>query len=95
MDPLLRGGMPQFEVVDFETAYNALLERPALSKFMTILHYAHLVLKMLGLRGVISIRGDVKRAFNCDRESCEAADRLMASVELQDFKQALVESPWT
>jgi hypothetical protein len=50
--------------------------------FMAIPHYAFLVLKMPGLRGVISIRGDIKRAFDCDRESCETADRLLASIEL-------------
>jgi hypothetical protein len=32
----------------------------ALSKFMAIIHYAYLVLKMPGPCGVISIRGDVK-----------------------------------
>jgi hypothetical protein len=83
----------QFKVADFETAYNAFLERPALSKFITIPHYAYLVLKMPGPRGVISIRGDVKRAFNCDKESCETADRLTASIELQELKQALAEFP--
>jgi hypothetical protein len=60
---------------------------------MVIPHYDYLVLKMLGSRGVISIRGDIKRAFDCDRESCETTDRIMASTELQDLKQALVESP--
>jgi hypothetical protein len=35
-----------------------------------------MVLKMPGPYGVISIRGDVKWAFDCDRESCEMADRL-------------------
>jgi hypothetical protein len=69
----------QFEVTDFEMTYNAFLGRPTLSKFMGIPHYIYLVLKMLGPRGIISIRGDVKRAFDCDRESCEMADRLMAS----------------
>jgi hypothetical protein len=83
----------QFEVTDFETTYNAFLGRSALSKFMAILHYAYLVLKMPGRCGVISIRGDVKRAFDCDRESCETADRLLASVELQELKQTLAESP--
>jgi hypothetical protein len=38
----------QFKVANFETAYNAFLGRPALTKFMAILHYAYLVLKMLG-----------------------------------------------
>jgi hypothetical protein len=35
----------QFEVADFETAYNAFLGRLALTKFMAIPHYAYLVLK--------------------------------------------------
>jgi hypothetical protein len=57
---------------------------------MAIPHYAYLFLKMPGSRGIIYIREDVKRAFDCDRESCETVDRLLASVEL---KQALAESP--
>jgi hypothetical protein len=47
----------QFEVTDFETAYNTFLGQPALSKFMVIPHYAYLVMKMPGLLGVISVRG--------------------------------------
>jgi hypothetical protein len=83
----------QFEVTDFETAYNTFLGWPSLSKFMMIPHYAYLVLKMSGSRGVISIREDVKRAYDYDRESCEIANRLMASAELQELKQVLAESP--
>jgi hypothetical protein len=83
----------QFEVTDFETAYNTFLGWPSLSKFMMIPHYAYLVLKMPGSRGVISIREDVKRAYDYDRESCEIANRLMASAELQELKQVLAESP--
>jgi hypothetical protein len=83
----------QFKVADFETMYNAFLGQPALSKFMAILHYAYLVLMMPGPHGIISIRGDVKRAFDCNRESCKTADRLLASIEFQDLKQAFVESP--
>jgi hypothetical protein len=64
-----------------------------LSKFMVIPHYAYLVLKILGLHGVISIRGDIKWAFDCDKESCETADRLTTSIELQKLKHALDESP--
>jgi hypothetical protein len=69
-------------MADFETAYNAFLRQPALTKFMAIPHYAYLVLKMPGLHGVISIRGDIKRAYDCDKESCEMANRLTASTEL-------------
>jgi hypothetical protein len=73
--------------------YNAFLGRPALSKFMVIPHYTYLVLNILGPRGIISMRGEVKRAFDYDRESCEMAYRIMASAELQELKQALAESP--
>jgi hypothetical protein len=60
---------------------------------MVIPHYAYLVLKMPGPHGFISIRGDIKCAYDCDKESCETADKLTASVELQEPKKALVESP--
>jgi hypothetical protein len=83
----------QFKVADFETAYNAFLGWPALTKFMAIPHYAYLVLNMPRLYGAISIKGDIKRAYDYDRESCEMADRLMAFVMLQELKKALVESP--
>jgi hypothetical protein len=73
--------------------YNAFLGWPALSKFLVLPHYAYLVLKMPGPHGVISNRGDVKRAFDYDRESSETTDRLMASAELQELKHAFVESP--
>ena len=35
-----------FYVADFNTAYHAILGRPALAKFMDVPHYAYLVLKM-------------------------------------------------
>jgi hypothetical protein len=80
-------------VADFETAYNAFLVQLALTKFMAILHCPYMVLKMSGLHGVISIRGDVKRAYDCDKESYEMADRLTASIELRELKDSLAESP--
>jgi hypothetical protein len=63
----------QCEVANFETAYNAFMGRQSLTKFMAIPNYAYLVLKVPGPCGVISIRGDVKRAYDCNKESCEAA----------------------
>jgi hypothetical protein len=59
--------------------YNAFLGQPTLTKFVAIPHYAYLVLKMPGLYGVISIRGNIKQAYDSDKESYEMADRLMAS----------------
>jgi hypothetical protein len=66
---------------------------PTLSKFKAIPHYTYLFLKMPGPCGVISIRGDVNRAIDCDRESCETTDRMMTFVEFQELKQTLAESP--
>jgi hypothetical protein len=60
---------------------------------MAIPHYTYMVLKMPRPRGVISIRGEVKQAFDCDRESCETTDMLIVFAELQYLKQALAESP--
>jgi hypothetical protein len=81
----------QFEVADFEIAYNVFLGRPTLTKFMMIPYYAYLVLKMPGSCRVISIRGDVKRAYDYDKESCETDDRRAASVELRELKEASVD----
>jgi hypothetical protein len=47
---------------------------------------------MPALRCVISIWGDVKHAYDCDKESCEMTDILIESVELQELKKALAES---
>jgi hypothetical protein len=69
------------------------LRRPALTKFMAIPHYAYMVLKMPGPREVISIKGDVKRTYDCIKESCEMANRLTTSAELRELKESLVEPP--
>nr|CAE03254.1 OSJNBa0011J08.9 [Oryza sativa Japonica Group] len=37
-----------FEVADFETAYHAILGRPALAKFMAVPHYTYMMMKMPG-----------------------------------------------
>jgi hypothetical protein len=57
-------------------------EWPTLTKFMAIPNCAYLVLKMPGTHGVISNRGHVKWAYDCDNESCEMANILTASAEL-------------
>jgi hypothetical protein len=59
---------------------------------MTIPHYAYLVLKMPWPHAIISVRGNDKRAFDYNWESCETADILLASIELQELKHALAES---
>jgi hypothetical protein len=83
----------QFKEADFKTVYNTFLGWPTITKFMAVSHYAYLVLKMPGQHGVISIRGDIKHAYNCDKESYEMANRLTTSVELQELKKAFAKSP--
>jgi hypothetical protein len=60
---------------------------------MAILHYTYLVQKMPIPCGVISIRGDIKRAYDCNMKSCEMAGNLTASTELQELKESLAEPP--
>ena len=50
-----------FEVVDFPSAYHALLRRPTYAIFMAIPCYVYLKLKMTGPRGLITISGDYKQ----------------------------------
>jgi hypothetical protein len=70
-----------FEVADFKMAYNAYMGRPALTKFMVVPHYAYLVLKLAITNGVVSIKEDVKRAYDYDLEGCEMVDILLEFVE--------------
>jgi hypothetical protein len=63
----------KFKVADFETSYHLIFGQPALTKFMVIPHYVYLVLKMPTPKGVLSLRGDLKRSFDCDKEAIELA----------------------
>jgi hypothetical protein len=69
----------QFEVADFETSYHAILGRPALAKFMAIPHYPYLLLKMPGPHGILSLRGDLKRAFDCDIQAIQIIAKAHAA----------------
>ena len=70
-----------FEVADFEMAYHAIFGRPALTRFMAVPHYTYLVLKLSGPNNIITLRGDVRRSYNCDHESCTLAEKLQAKAE--------------
>jgi hypothetical protein len=52
----------KFKVANFESSYHAKLVRPALTKFMVVPHYVYLLLKMPGLSGVLTLRGDLKKS---------------------------------
>jgi hypothetical protein len=61
----------KFEVVDFETSYHAIINRPTITKFMAVPHYTYLVLKMPSPAGVLTLQGDLKISFDCDTEAVE------------------------
>jgi hypothetical protein len=61
----------KFEVADFETSYHAIISKPAIAKFMAVLHYTYLVLKIPSPTGVLSMQGDLKISFDCDTEAVE------------------------
>ena len=55
----------EFEVVDLDSPYHALLGRPALAQFMATTHTSYLKMKMPGPNGVITIAGNYKRSMDC------------------------------
>ena len=54
-----------FEVVDFHSAYDAILGRPIYARFMAHPCYVYLKLKMPGPKGVITVSRNTQRAEEC------------------------------
>ena len=69
-----------FYVADFNTAYHAILGRPALAKFMAILHYAYLVLKMPSPIGVLALWANLSMAYACETESLSLTEATNLSI---------------
>jgi hypothetical protein len=63
----------KFKVANFESSYHAILGRPALAKFMAVPHYVYLLLKMPGRNRVLTLRGDLKKSYDCNQESIQYA----------------------
>jgi hypothetical protein len=61
----------KFEVANFKTSYHAILDRPAIAKFMAVAHYTYLVLKMPSPAGVLTLQGDLNISYDCDTEAVE------------------------
>ena len=60
-----------FKVADFESAYNCILGRPFLKKFMAVAHFAYLVLKVPGPHGPMAIHGDRKGTVAYDMKTLD------------------------
>ena len=76
-----------FEVVDFQSAYHAILGRQAYAHFMARPCYVYLKLKMPGPRGVITITGNRQKAEECFHKGSKIADVQMAAVEMQEYQK--------
>jgi hypothetical protein len=68
--------MLTFEVVGFRGAYHAILGRPCYAKFMAVLNYTYLKMKMPGHKGVIIVGSSIEHAFDCDVECVEHTKAL-------------------
>ena len=55
-----------FHIAPFQSGYQALLGREAFTRFNAIPHYASLTLKMPGPRGIILVKGNIKRSLRAE-----------------------------
>jgi hypothetical protein len=81
----------KFEIADFKSSYHAILGRPALAKFMVIPHYPYLLLKMPGPNNILSLQGDLKRAFDCDVQAIQIAAKAQAASRREEIATVAAE----
>ena len=80
-------------MIDYETAYTAVLGRPALAKFMAATHYAYGCLKIPRPNGVITIATDVKTELLCDKRSLDLAGQRVERKEAEHPRPRVVVKP--
>src|ERR1044072_1014011 len=78
----------EFEVLDWQSQYLAILGRQAFAQFMAILHYAYLKLKMPGSTGVITVNGSFTKSDQCNRDFHKVFDTFGAEQELKEIATA-------
>ena len=81
----------KFEVADFESSYHAIVGRPVLAMFMAVPHYVYLLLKMPGNTGVLSLRGDLLKSFECDKEEIDHAATIRVPSSVSEILAATKE----
>ena len=57
----------------------------AFTRFIAILHYAYLVLKMQGPKGIITVYGNYKKSDNCDIEFNKISQSFGTQQELDEI----------
>src|SRR3954467_11245377 len=78
----------EFEVLDWQSQYHAILGRSAFAQFMAIPHYAYLQLKMPGSTGVLTVKGSFTKSDQCDRDFHKVFDTFGAQQELKEIAMA-------
>ena len=78
--PVQFGTASNYHVADFDTAYHAILGRPALAKFMAIPHYAYLVMKKPSPVGVLALWANLSVAYTYETESLALAEATDLSI---------------
>src|SRR4051812_22592221 len=78
----------EFEVLDWQSQYHAILGRPAFIQFMAIPHYAYLKLKMPGSVGVITVNGSFIKSDKCERAFHKVSNTFGAEQELTEIAMA-------
>jgi hypothetical protein len=73
-----------FEVASFDIGYNCILGRPFLLKFMAIIHTAYATIKMLGPKGVITLKSDHRDAVACENAALTHTEKF-GNKEAQDL----------
>ena len=78
-----------FEVVPFRSAYHAIFGRLAFAKFMARPCYIYSKLKMPGPNGILTIKGDFKKAKECEASNAVHAEQEICREELEDLKKTI------
>jgi len=81
-------------VADFDGTYHAILGQPSLTKFMAVLHYSYLVLKIPTGKGFLTVRGNVYTTYTCEEESFKITEAIDLSIRMaESVTQATQISP--
>jgi hypothetical protein len=83
----------KFEVSNFESSYHAIQGRPALAKFMAVPHYVYLLLKMPGRSGVLTLRGDLNKTYDCNQEAIQYASTMRVPDASEKYSRPRNNSP--
>ena len=75
----------EFEVVDLQSRYHALLGRLALVKFMAASFVSYLKMKLPGPNSIITVTGDYMRSLECAEEGSKIADAMVIEAEKQQI----------